>query len=474
MTEIVTLDGSVSSRWMEFETIDSISVGTNTMRCTLENTDDTITSIYTAFDPAIISIDGTNVFNGRIDNLITVESEGILEISGKDYIGDLIGEYIIEEYGISQDMQNNESAGSSVVIEIADTTGFEVDDEIHVEDDNGEEANVIITAVVTNTSITVDTLANSYTTAANATVTVGRLGSWIVNDLVEKYGPAMTRAGIQTSTEKFIILFRGLTAFDAIRHISDTEEWEFGHDQDKVFFYQAKTFEDSGLEIDLDTDDVVNYSFPRPGYDVVNRVDVYGATFGGVQVAARVESLASQVKYGVIRGATIVDEKISTVLQAKARANAILSEKEDVIQVGEIEVMGYETLQAGQLVTLTNFDSVSDGTYLVTEKIHRYPPGTTIVKVAEYRIELENVIVDLIQRMRIREKESIDEDALYTKFMNFYETTGNADTISVIQVDINDGYIVGHKTNGKMGRGYNGVGSTQLLVGRYQTESVIV
>ena len=93
---------------------------------------------------------------------------------------------------------------------------------------------------------------------------------------------------------------------------------------------------------------------------------------------------------------------------------------------------------------------------------------------AEYRIELEDVIVDLIQRMRIREKESIDEDALYTKFMSFYEETGNADTISVIQVDINDGYIAGHKTNGKAGRGYNGVGSTQLKVGRYPTESVIV
>jgi len=82
-------------------------------------------------------------------------------------------------------MSNNESAGSDVVIEITDTTGFEVDDELKVEDDNDAET-AVITAVVANTSITVDTLTNSYTTAANAKVTVGRPGSYIVNDLVLK------------------------------------------------------------------------------------------------------------------------------------------------------------------------------------------------------------------------------------------------------------------------------------------------
>ena len=473
MTETVTLNGSVSTRWIEFETIDSISVGAKTFKCMLENTDNAITDTYDAFDTVIIAIDGTNVFNGRMEEIIPNESEATIEISGKDYIGDLIGEYIIEEYGISADLQNNEAAGSNVVIQIADTTGFEVDDEVKVEDDNASE-NAIITVVVTNTSITVDSLSNSYTTAANAKVTVGRLGSYIVNDLVEKYGVNMSRGGIQTSTDKFIMLFRGLTAFDAIQTIADTEEYEFGQDQNKDFFYQTKTFDDSGLTIDLNTDDVMDYSFPRPGYEIINRVDVYGDTINGVQIAVRDENPTSQSTYGVVRGMTIVDEKITTVLQAEARAAAVLSEKAFVIQVGEISVLGYETLEAGQLVTLNNFESVTAGTFLVTEKVHRSPPGDTFIKVAEYRIELEDVIIDLLKRMRIREKEAIDEDALYTKFMNFYEETSNQDTISVIKISINDGYIAGHKTNGKIGRGYDGQGSTQLLAGRYATESVIV
>ncbi|MCK5217615.1 MAG: hypothetical protein KAJ93_07485, partial [Methanosarcinales archaeon] len=137
--ETVYLNGSLIQRWMEFETIDSISIGAKTFKCILENTDNAITDSFEAFDTAVISINETTVFNGRIEEIIPNESEATIELAGKDYMGDLIGEYIIENYGISQDMSNNEAAGSDVVIEITDTTGFEVDDEIKVEDDNDAE-----------------------------------------------------------------------------------------------------------------------------------------------------------------------------------------------------------------------------------------------------------------------------------------------------------------------------------------------
>ena len=71
MTETVTLDGSIASRWMEFETVDSVSKGAKYFSCSLENTDDAITDTYEAFDASIISIDGTNVFNGRMEEIIS-------------------------------------------------------------------------------------------------------------------------------------------------------------------------------------------------------------------------------------------------------------------------------------------------------------------------------------------------------------------------------------------------------------------
>ena len=474
MSEVITLDGSLVSRWNVFEAIDSITQNAKSFSCILENSDGAFTDLYDIFDAVVIAIDGTTVFNGRIESITPNESEATVELSGRDYTGDLIGEYIIEAYGIAQDLQNNESAGSDVVIEIADTTGFEVDDVVQVSDDNDAE-NSTVTAVVANTSITVDALTNSYTTAANAIVTVGELGSDIVDDLVSKYGTKMTRAGIQASTTKFITVFKGMTAFDAIVQIADTESHEFGQDADKDFFYQPTEFDDSGLTIDLGTDSVLDYSFPRPGYDIINRVDVYGATIGGVQVVTRNDDTASQAFYGVINGETIINETITTEDQAGIAAAAVLNAKAWVIQTGELTLLGYETLKAGQLVTLNNFDSVDDGTYLVIEKRHDVPPGTTYIQIAAYASNVEDVIVDLVKRMRLRERDEIDEDAILTKLVNLFESSTHSDTIvNIIQVDINDGYIAGHATNSIVGRGFDGVGSTQLLTGRYATESVII
>jgi hypothetical protein len=474
MAEVLTLDGSSVSRWNVFEAIDSITQNAKGFRAVLENSDGAFTDLYDIFDTSVIAIDGTTVFNGRIEEVIPNESDAIVELSGRDYTGDLIGEYIIESYGIDQTLQNNESAGSSVVIEIASTTGFAISDEVKIVDDNGEET-ATVTAVVVNTSITVDSLTNSYTTAASAKVTVGEVGSDIVDDLVTKYGASMTRTGIQTSTEKFILTFKGVTAFDAILYIADSEEYEFGHDETKDFFYQPRTFEDSGLSVDLDTDSIISYTFPRPGYDIINRVDVYGATIGGVQVAIRNEDPASQEFYNIINGKTIIDEKITTEAQATAISSAILSEKAWVIQTGTLVLIGYETLKAGQLLSLSNFDSVQDGLYLVIEKRHDVPPGLTTVQVAEFQAKTEDVMVDLLKRMREREKEALDESAILTKFFNFYETEQHQDVIiNVIQQDINDGYIAAHKTNGLAGRGYDGVGGNQLKAGRYLTETVII
>ena len=62
----------------------------------------------------------------------------------------------------SENFSNNESAGSNVVIEVADTTGFYEGNQIFVSDSQNSEWTRIKT-IVTNTSITVKTLLNSYT-----------------------------------------------------------------------------------------------------------------------------------------------------------------------------------------------------------------------------------------------------------------------------------------------------------------------
>ncbi|MFH0924245.1 MAG: LamG-like jellyroll fold domain-containing protein [bacterium] len=66
-------------------------------------------------------------------------------------------------------LTNNESTGTSVTIELANTQDLTIGDRIEIEDDDNWETTTI-TAVTLNTSITVNTLANFYTTAKGATV----------------------------------------------------------------------------------------------------------------------------------------------------------------------------------------------------------------------------------------------------------------------------------------------------------------
>lgn len=67
----------------------------------------------------------------------------------------------------TENFSNNESAGSDVVIEVADTTGFYVGNQTFISDSANSEW-VSIKSIVTNTSITVRELTNSYTTANGA------------------------------------------------------------------------------------------------------------------------------------------------------------------------------------------------------------------------------------------------------------------------------------------------------------------
>jgi hypothetical protein len=472
--ESITLAGAITTRWSTGEIIDTLGGAAKTFTLQLENTDDTLSDTYETYDTVKIQTDENVLFNGRMESIDPQESDGIVEIEGADFIGDLQGEYIIEAYGIQQTIESDVTAGSSVVLSVADTTGFEVDDEVKVSDDNNDETATIM-AVVLNTSITVDVLSNSYSVADNAIITVGELGYDIVDDLAEKYCPNVTRTGIQVSTLKFIKLYKGITAYDAIQEIADSEGYIFGHDETLDFYYRPRQYADSELIIDLDEDPVIEYSFPKPGYDIVNRVDVYGATINGVQVSIRVEDLESQEYYGVVRQDTIIDTTILTETAAYNEALSTLDEKAWVVQSGDISVLGYETLKSGQLVTLQNFESIADGQFLVTEIRRDIVTGIAYLTLAQYAKKLEDYLLSVILAMRASEADSIDENALQSKFLNFYETEQHSDSIiEIIAVNINDGYIAGHPSNSLCGRGYSGVGGTQLKTGRYYTETVIL
>jgi prophage tail gpP-like protein len=130
--ESITLAGAITTRWSTGEIIDTLGGAAKTFTLQLENTDDTLSDTYETYDTVKIQTDENVLFNGRMESIDPQESDGIVEIEGADFIGDLQGEYIIEAYGIQQTIESDVTAGSSVVLSVADTTGFEVDDEVKV------------------------------------------------------------------------------------------------------------------------------------------------------------------------------------------------------------------------------------------------------------------------------------------------------------------------------------------------------
>jgi hypothetical protein len=374
------------------------------------------------------------------------------------------------------DPRFTDSAGDVRLRLTHNTTGYNAAhalylDQVLVCHSGGEQETANITSVVADTSITVDETINPHRTPV---ITVGEEGHDIVDDLVSKYGTGMTRTGISaTSPLKFIVTFKGVTAFDAIGQISDEEEYEFGHDADLDFFYRVASFEDSGVTITYGTSRVISYTPHRSGADIINRVDIRGATIGDVQLAHRVEDPESQAYYGQVKGKSIVDEKIETVVQAEAKGNAILQERARALQSHTLQVVGYETLKAGQLVRLANFDGIPNSLYVLVEKRHAVP-GPTTLKLAKYQVEFEQQLINLFQRMREREKEVQDADATVTKLLNFYETSTVAAELTRTTFNLGNGLIAGRNTisnQGLMGRGYNGQGGGQLVAGRYATEA---
>jgi hypothetical protein len=91
-------------------------------------------------------------------------------IDGATYLSKVVNGFDYSMSGTSvatEDFVNDEAAGDDVVVEVASTTGFYVGNQVNVSDSENNEM-CRIKAIVTDTSITIDTLTNSYTTANGA------------------------------------------------------------------------------------------------------------------------------------------------------------------------------------------------------------------------------------------------------------------------------------------------------------------
>jgi hypothetical protein len=120
-------------------------------RLVLEIVAGTVTGTFTIIMPAF-----TLLAYGRFEFHVTTEGAVYFIYGQNGYYSSLSGPNAASEVFL-----NDKVAGSDVVIEVADTTGFYSGHEVFVSDSENEEW-VRIKAITLNTSITVDALSNSY------------------------------------------------------------------------------------------------------------------------------------------------------------------------------------------------------------------------------------------------------------------------------------------------------------------------
>jgi hypothetical protein len=79
----------------------------------------------------------------------------------------------------------------------------------------------------------------------------------------------------------------------------------------------------------------------------------------------------------------------------------------------------------------------------VITKIHEFPSYDTKIQVARYAKHLEGLIADLIGRILALERAAMDDAAVVVRFVKFYEGLGLTDTVTIIQTDYNDSFMLG-------------------------------
>jgi len=271
-----------------------------------------------------------------------------------------------------------------------------------------------------------------------------KLRSYIANDILLKYGTSMSRRSIDDSPagETLTYLFK-TSAWDAIIKCSKEDAYRFWVDVDKDFHYHVKGYKDSGVTLEVGVDDILTYNINETASEMFNRVVIYGKETGGTQVIAMVEDLDSQDYYNIVSEKRYVDLSIETEADAIIIGEKYLDEHSYVLDIIDIDIIGNETLSAGELITLKIPELNIDNSYLIIEKHLTYPGGVTKIKVAKYAKNLEGLISDMTEKILMLERFFMEDTSITTKIHRVNENLLHTDRILIEKRATNDSFKIG-------------------------------
>jgi len=298
--------------------------------------------------------------------------------------------------------------------------------------------------------------------------------SFMVGDMITNYAPALTGTNIATTTESLTRIIKARTVFDAVDELGQEVGYDFWVDTDLDLHWLERSYAASGVTLTFGTTTIFGITLPKRGQNIYNKVRVYGdVNAGGGQPVAECLDPASVLYYGYVKEADpIFDNSLATVEECYARGQTIIDQSAWGDPTINVETVGQYSLQPGTTLIMSGFDNsfgVADGDYLVMEKERNVSRGRTTLTLAKYDATTEDMIADIIKRLRRKEYEDLDHTATVTKYILAYEDLiFEGYTLKVYNNGIGQSFIAGHSTNGIAGNTTNNIvagrsGTTQSL-----------
>lgn len=272
-----------------------------------------------------------------------------------------------------------------------------------------------------------------------------RLRSYIVDDIVSKYGTDLSRGNIDDSPASTEISYLFKTGvWESVVKCATDEGYRFWCDVDKAFHYHVKDWHDSDITIETGVDDILNFDITENTDSVVNKINIFGYDDGtGNQVIVSADDLDSQSYYGAICEKRIVDQELLTEDAALEFAYNYLSDHAYVAEIIKIDIIGNETLRPGDLITLKLSSVNVDGKYLIVDKILRHPDNYVTISVTKYAKNLEAVLQNLIEKILNLERAWMDDGSAVLKLHRVNEAILFTDCTTLEKRATDDSFKIG-------------------------------
>jgi len=252
--------------------------------------------------------------------------------------------------------------------------------------------------------------------------------STILKEIVTKYfSGVITVTNVQDDTGLATVNYNDKPFWECVEELCSAGSYDAYIDANfDLHYFPSGSITNETEAIVHDVNLIETGDFSPDMQSIINRVKVYGANSGNIQILATAEDLASQTSYD-IKESKVDDTSLITIEEAQVRANFELSKNVEPVIVGTVESLMLPTLQPGERLrisdTMNGLNPTTEG-YTIQKFTHKFsnddPPMT------EVTVQKERSSIPQILKKRIKFEYTISDaynpNEMDYSYVNYFNT----------------------------------------------------